>query len=31
MTIYDLRIKWRLKYGDNNWRIRLLDWLTKGH
>lgn len=28
---YDLRTKWLLYYGENNWRVRLFDWITRGH
>lgn len=26
----NLLFKWRMKYGDDNWRVRLVEWFTRG-
>lgn len=25
-----LLFKWKMKYGDDNWRVRLIEWFTRG-
>ena len=26
----NLLFKWRMKYGDDNWRVRLVNWFIRG-
>lgn len=25
-----LLFKWKMKYGEDNWRIKIFNWFTKG-
>ena len=26
----NLLFKWRMKYGEDNWRVRLVNWFIRG-